>query len=324
VRHIAIVWSVIGVLVLGGFALTVLALNSTAYSASGFVLSYFDALNRRDAAGALELAGPVNIVEDDEDASRRLLSAAAISRPTSVTVVTDTVTETGTHRVTVAYEIDGTNRQSTYEVASADALLGVFSRWSFATPPVAVMYVSVLGDARFRANGLDLVSPTPNEPAPYLVFAPSHFVLDHESRFLESNDVNVTATEPGASIPTAVDVTANEEFIAAVQAEVDASLDACATQQVLQPTGCPFGQAIRNRIDTTPIWSIATYPVVTIDRGANLNWVMPPTDGAAHLLVDIRSIFDGSVSTFDEDVPFQVAYTITFLSENEIVITPAS
>jgi hypothetical protein len=324
VRHIVIVWSVLGALVLGGFAITVLALNSTTYSASGFVRSYFDALSRRDAEGALELAGPVDTIGEDENASRRLLTAVAISIPSNATVLADTVTETGAHRVVVAYEIDGTARQSTYEVASADALLGLFSRWSFVTPPVAVMYVSVLGDARFRANGIDLVSSTPNEPAPYLVFTPGRFVLDHVSRFLESNDVSVTATEAGASIPTAVDVTANEEFVAAVQAEVDASLDTCATQQVLQPTGCPFGRAVRNRIDTTPIWSIAAYPTVTINRGSSLNWAMPPTDGAAHLLVDIQSIFDGSVSTFDEDVLFQVAYTITIVSENEIVITPAS
>jgi len=216
------------------------------------------------------------------------------------------------------------HNQSTYEIEPATNVLGVFSGWSFVTAPVAVMHVSVLGDARFTANGTDLVSPTPNAPAPYLVFTPSSFVLDHVSNFLEANDVTVTATEPGASIPTAVDVRANEKFVAAVQAEVNSALDECATQEVLQPTGCPFGQAIRNRIITTPAWSIAAYPAVTIEQGANLQWKMPATPGAAHLVVDVRSIYDGSVSTFDEDVPFQVGFTITLLSDTEVVISPAS
>jgi len=324
VRRLVIVWSVIGAVVLGGFGITVLALNSTVYSASGFVLSYLDALGRRDAVGALEIAGPIHLAEDDEDASRQLLAASAISIPQGVSVLADATTETGSHRITVGYEIDGTKSQSTYEVEQAGNVLGVFSGWSFVTAPVAVMHVSVLGDARFTANGADLISPTPNEPAPYLVFAPSHFVLGHESNFLEAHDVTVTATDPGASIPTAVDVQANEKFVAAVQKEVNSALDECATQEVLQPTGCPFGQAIRNRIITTPAWSIATYPAVSIEQGPNLQWKMPTTEGAAHLVVDVRSIFDGSVSTFDEDVPFQVAFTITLLSDTEVVISPAS
>ncbi|MGV8881439.1 MAG: hypothetical protein ACOH19_04750 [Rhodoglobus sp.] len=323
-RRLLIIWSVIGAVVLGAFGITVLALNSTVYSASGFVLSYLDALGRRDAVGALEIAGDIHLAEDDQDASRQLLAASVISIPEKVEVVADVATESGTHRITVGYDMDGTHNQSTYEIKPGTSVLGVFSGWSFVTAPVAVMHVSVLGDARFTANGTDLVSPTPNAPAPYLVFTPSNFVLDHVSNFLEANDVTVTATEPGASIPTAVDVRANEKFVAAVQAEVDSALNECTTQQVLQPTGCPFGQAIRNRIVTTPAWSIASYPVVTIEQGPNLQWKMPTTPGAAHLVVDIRSIYDGDVSTFDEDVPFQIGYTITLLSDTEVVISPAS
>lgn len=323
-RRILIVWSVLSAVVLGAFGITVLALNSTVYSASGFVLSYLDALGRQDAVGALELAGTIDLAEDDEDASRQLLGASAITIPQNTSVISDLETDAGTHLVTVSYELDGSRSQSTYEVERTGTVLGVFSSWSFVTAPVAIMHVSVLGDARFTANGIKLVSPTPDAPAPYLVFAPSVFVLDHVSTFLEANDVIVSANEPGASIPTAVDIRANEKFVTAVQAEVNRSLDECATQQVLQPTGCPFGQSVRNRIVTTPVWSISTYPAVTIDQGTNLQWKMPLTSGAAHLVVDVRSIFDGSVSTFDEDVPFQVGYTITILSDTEIVVSPAA
>jgi hypothetical protein len=38
--------------------------------------------------------------------------------------------------------------------------------------------------------------------------------------------------------------------------------------------------------------------------------------------VQVRSLFDGSVSTFDEDVPFTVSYTITFPGDGGLLITP--
>jgi hypothetical protein len=48
---------------------------------------------------------------------------------------------------------------------------------------------------------------------------------------------------------------------------------------------------------------------------------MPPTGAAAHLLVDVRSIFDGSVTTFDKDVGFNASYLVTFSPDNQLIIT---
>ena len=47
---------------------------------------------------------------------------------------------------------------------------------------------------------------------------------------------------------------------------------------------------------------------------------MPTASGTAHLVVDVQSLFDGSVSTFDEDVPFEVDYLITFTGPSTITI----
>ena len=56
-RRELITWSLVGALVLGAFGFTVLVLNNSVYSASGYVKSYLDALARQDAAGALEIIG---------------------------------------------------------------------------------------------------------------------------------------------------------------------------------------------------------------------------------------------------------------------------
>jgi hypothetical protein len=48
---------------------------------------------------------------------------------------------------------------------------------------------------------------------------------------------------------------------------------------------------------------------------------MPQSQAAAHLVVDVRSLFDGTVTRLDEDVPFTVQYEITFLPDGELLIT---
>lgn len=44
-------------------------------------------------------------------------------------------------------------------------------------------------------------------------------------------------------------------------------------------------------------------------------WSIVPADAAAHVVVDIKSIFDGTVTHVDEDVPFRVGGTITMLPD---------
>ena len=131
----------------------------------------------------------------------------------------------------------------------------------------------------------------------------------------------VTVTEPAAAVRARVDVEANAAFGKRVQKEVDDYLDACATQTVLLPTGCPFGESMGNRIVSTPTWHMTSYPPVVIQPGSKAGeWIMPETDASAHLTVDVKSLFDGTVSTFDEDVPFTVSYVITFLPDGELSI----
>lgn len=363
-RRELITWSVIAAVILGAFGLTVLVLNNTVYNASGFVRSYLAALERQDAAGALEILGdlgelgdgdggqpdgateapsntetpgseesnPPRDSDNQDDApeaddaeagpSDVLLRRTAMSELTDVRLISDTPTPDGTHRVTYAYTADGHPGRTTFEVRSTGLAFGLFPQWEFVRGPLSTMYVTVVGDARFTANDLDLVSPTPNDPAGYLVFTPSSVLLNHDTTYLDAEPVTVAVTEAGASVPTALMVQPNAKMIEQVQAEVNADLDQCTTQEVLMPTGCPFGQSMGNRIITPPAWSITTYPEVSLRAGDRSGeWIVPLTAGTAHLIVDVRSLFDGSVSTFDEDVPFSVSYAVGFLPGDELLIT---
>jgi hypothetical protein len=318
VRRSIILWAAVGALVIAGFVSTVLILNASLYSSAGFVRGYLDALARHDAEGALELAGP----SVAGDASTALLQRDALGELSGIRLVGDTETSPGEHTVVYAYEAGGVTGQSTFEVRQTGTLLWLFPTWTFDTSPLAVIDLTVEHADSFTANGVDLVTPRQNEAVPYLIFTPGLYEFTHESALLTAEPVRLAATEPDSTVPATLDIQASDEFATRVSAEVNSFLDDCATQEVLMPTGCPFGQTMTNRIDSSPAWSIVAYPDVTVIPGNEPSqWRMSQTAAKAHLLVDVKSLFDGSVSTFDEDVPFTVRATIVLQDQDQLAIT---
>jgi len=312
-----ITWSVVIVVILAAFGGTVLILNASLYSASGFVRGYLDSLVRHDADGALQLSGPGAV----GDASAELLVPSAMGDLTDITLVGDVADAQGVHTVVYSYSAGGVAGRSTFHVLHKGTLLGLFTTWEFQTSPLGVIQLTVQHDSQFSANGITLQSPTPNQAAPYLVFTPGSYRISHDSTWLQAKTVSVTATIPAAAVRTQLDIEANAAFGKQVQKEVNAYLDVCATQTLLLPTGCPFGEPMGNRIVSTPAWKMSSYPSVVVLPAAKAGeWMMSSAPAAAHLIVDVKSLFDGSVSTFDEDVPFTVSSRITFLPNGELNI----
>jgi hypothetical protein len=48
---------------------------------------------------------------------------------------------------------------------------------------------------------------------------------------------------------------------------------------------------------------------------------VPQATGEAHLIVKVQSLYDGSISTFDANVPFTVSYQITVAADDHLTIT---
>lgn len=317
-RGVAIRAGIAAVVAIAGFAIAVAVLNATLYSPAGFVHDYLDALERRDAAAALAISGAPPTTSRRTD----LLVDDAIS---SVTILDVSAGDEvgGSVTVTVEFEADGRRGTTHFELQRDGSLFGLFSRWTFLQSPLATVEITVLHTTDFTANGLELRIPAPNGTVRYLAFAPGLLVLEHESELLVADQRTVLVDEPGSPIFADLVAEANEFFVAQVQEEVDAYLAECATQQVLMPSGCPFGQAIPDRIISLPQWSIVTTPTVRIEpTGTPGEWVVPAAPGVANLQVDVRSIFDGEVATFDENVPFLVGFIVTFVGENSVVLTP--
>jgi hypothetical protein len=312
-------WLVLCGLVIAGFFATVTTLNLTLYSASGFVHSYLDALARHDVEGALAMPG----VALSGGGSTVLVSHDALGNLGGIRLVSDTDNGAGSHTVVYQYSFGAHSGTTTFHVEHAGSRLGFFAAWRFIDSPDA--HVSLTPDhaTTFEANGVGLTSSKgPGAATDYHVLVPALVELSHSSAYLTADKTSVLASKVGSRMAVAVDIQANSAFRAEVSKELDRFLAACVTQKVLLPTGCPMGKAITDRIQNDPTWSMVVYPVVKIEPvGETGSWQIPDTPAMAHLVVKVRSIFDGSISTFDQDIPFSVGYLINFGADGAPTIT---
>lgn len=310
-RRVVVAWLVVAALAFGAGAVAVVGLNATVFGAAGFVRVYLEAIARGDAAGALGMPGVAVDpgIRDDflvDDALAGLdglgdFSVASGSR--------------GTEVVTVAWTEGDTASASRFTVERTGSRLGVFPEWAFAVSPVATLSLTVENDERFDLNGVAATSEA--GPVDYAVLAPGVYRVDHTSRYLQARAVDVVVDTPSAATGATLEVLPTDALRDRVETEVREHLRACATQQVLFPTGCPLGRAIPNRVVSTPEWSIVEYPELTLEPGGEAGiWLVPPADAVAHLVVDVQSLFDGSVSTLDEDVPVTASYVVTIAADD--------
>jgi hypothetical protein len=291
-------------LLAGGGA--VVALNATIFGPGDFVRVYLDALARGDAESALALPGV-----DAGSADDRLLTSEVLTGVTDVRQVSDTALGAERHRVVMAWSTPGGDGTTAFVVERVGTRLGLFPEWGFAESPVAILNLDVQHDPRFAANGVGTTTGRDEAGGVALaVLVPGSYVLTHETTFLRADPVTVLAGDPGAVIDATLDVEPGPRFAEALGDQVSGLLADCADQAVLFPTGCPFGHAISNRVISDPRWSIVHEPELEVEPGRFGSWVAGPGPGTAHLVVDVKSLFDGSVSTFDRDVPFQATYLV--------------
>jgi len=322
--RVVAVWAAVGALLLVAFASAVGALNREVYSAGGFVRQYLDALNRHDAAGALEMPG---VALNDEDiaaaglpewTSKDLLRPSLTGGITDIELVDDRRAASGVHYVTYRYTVSGQEQSSRFQVRSTGVMWGLFPSWEFVRSPLAPVQVNVLHASRFQVAGLTLdtratapeeVSGGFNTSATYLMFSPGSYTFSHSSPLLIADPVTTRVTDPSSTVQVNVDTRATQDFVDQVQEQVNAYLDECTTQTVLQPSGCPFGVVIENRIQGPPQWSMSQYPEISIQPGET-SWYSPPSQGAAHITVEVKSLFDGTLSLMDEDEPFTMSLQV--------------
>ncbi|MGO4690428.1 hypothetical protein [Glaciibacter sp. 2TAF33] len=324
---------IVGVLLVGALFAAVGSLNRDVYSAGGFVRQYLDALARHDTASALALEGvrpsdaQLAAASLPQDLPETLLRASVLGSLTDIALVSDRATKPGLHTVKFGFTLNGEPGAMEFSVQNTGTFAAVFNSWRFSVSPLAVLQVTVMHAADFTVNGLSLdarahapagAPATFSNQAAYLAFAPAAYSFAHESSLLTAPKTTVPVTASGAADVT-VDAEPNDAFVTQVQTELNKFLDDCATQEVLQPSNCPFGIDIDDRVKGLPAWSIAEYPAVTLAAGET-TFDMPDTPGRAHIVVVVQSLFDGEVSTTDEDVPFAVGLSVAMNPDGSLRI----
>ncbi len=327
-----ILLGLVGVVLAGAVWAAVASISREFYSPTAFVERYLELLADGRAAEALVVPG---VAVDSAaleasglpaTASQALLRRDALATLSEIRAVSE-VTDGDVTHVTVEYRAGAFPGTTTFDV-ERDGSVGLAPTWRFATSPLAVMDLTVGGSMNFVVNGFELdkrqVSPEgvdadPLAAVPLLVFSPGIYSVSVDTPIAATAGVAVLSDSPFSDIPVQVQAQPTAKFISVVQERVDEFLNTCATQEVLQPTACPFGYIVEDRIASTPEWSIAVQPTVEIapDGAA---WRIPPAEAVARIDVDIRSLFDGTIRHVSEDVPFLVTGSITVLPDGSATI----
>ena len=324
----------LAMLLIGAFLAALGSLNQTFYGPSTFVERYLNAIAEDDIATASTTPGVALDAEDlaalglPENVSTAMFRSGVIdSGPEDIRIVSDVANTDGSHSVTASYRLDLAIVETTFDVRPLEPLYGVLNRWEFAVSPIAVIDVTAENNPLFTVGSLTLdtrATKTGDElnaftqVTPYLAIAPAVYEFSYASTLLEAVPVPV-AVEPSTRTAVTISSLPTATFVERVQVQVNDYLAACAEQPVLKPAACPFGIDIDDRIVSEPEWSIVTSPTVTLAPGPNA-FEMPPTEGVAHISVEVQSLFDGEYSQFEEDRPFTLALTANIRTDGSIAI----
>jgi hypothetical protein len=311
--RIVLGWVGAVVVLAGSIVAGVAIANATVFSASGFARDYLTTLADGRVDEVLALPGV-----DADGLDRRMLDPLALGT-FGWRIVGDTETD-GVHRVTVAVDAPGAEGRATLLIERVGTRFGLFPEWGFARSPVTALTVTTTGDERLTVGRLP-IEVADGGPAVFAALTPGVYRFSHRSAFLTADEVTVAAL--GGETSAEVDIVPTASFVDAAQEAMVAALETCAEQPVLFPTGCPFGSAIENRVASDPVWTISRMPqarLVPDDQPGT--WALIGSEGIAHLRVDVQSLFDGSVSPLERDVPFSASYRLGF-DGSEVVLAPA-
>lgn len=325
--------AIVGVLLVAAIGAAFGAIQRQFYSPTAFVERYLEMLSDGRATEALAVPGVAVASADLEAAGLPATASDALLRGTALSSLTDARVVSEEHdgevtHVHVEYSAGGYDGESTFDVES-NGFIGLAPVWRFATSPLAVMDLEVGGSMTFDVNGFALdkrqVSPDgvdadPTDPISLLIFSPGLYSVSVDTAISATPGVAVLSDSPFTNVPVTIQAEATDEFVDVVQERVEDFLTECATQEVLQPTACPFGYTVEERIVTLPAWKIDKQPTVqVVPDGAG--WRIPAASASAHIDVDIQSLFDGSIASASESVPFLVTGSIRVLPDGSVTIT---
>ena len=311
-------WAIVrrfGLLALGVVALwllTVLALNLTLFSATSFVTSYLKALESSDYGLAASHAGLTRAPQILP------LASEALENPR---IVGTSSLPTGELVIQADYELSDDTHSTVFVVTGGEPILWFFDTWRFSRQPLANLQFAVIGDERVSVNGTDLDVGDLGVPPRTTVLVPGIYSSSLDTEWVQAEPVVSVMTEVGAPAGVRLVVSPTNALMENTTGALEAYLDGCAAQAVLQPAECPFGVSISDRVVGAVQWTILDYPEIDLRLSADrATWTMVAESGVAEVTVQVQSLFDGSITEFRDTEEFDVVGVVRGTSTDQPVL----
>ncbi|MEL0149840.1 MAG: hypothetical protein VW805_06160 [Pontimonas sp.] len=311
-------WAIVrrfGLLALGVVALwllTVLALNVTLFSATSFVTSYLKALESSDYGLAASHAGLTRAPQ---------ILPLASETPQNPRIVGTSSLPTGELVIQADYELGDDTHSTVFVVTGGEPILWFFDTWRFSRQPIANLQFAVIGDERVSVNGTDLNVGDLGVPPRTTVLVPGIYSSSLETEWVQAEPVVSVMTEVGAPAGVRLVVSPTSTLLENTTGALEAYLDGCAAQAVLQPAECPFGVSISDRVVGAVQWTILDYPEIDLRLSADrATWTMVAESGVAEVTVQVQSLFDGSITEFRDTEEFDVVGVVRGTSTDQPVL----
>lgn len=311
-------WAIVrrfGLLALGVVALwllTVLALNVTLFSATSFVTSYLKALESSDYGLVASQAGLTRAPQ---------ILPLASETPQNPRIVGTSSLPTGELVIQADYELGDETHSTVFVVTGGEPILWFFDTWRFSRQPIANLQFAVIGDERVSVNGTDLNVGDLGVPPRTTVLVPGIYSSSLETEWVQAEPVVSVMTEVGAPAGVRLVVSPTNTLLENTTGALEAYLDGCAAQAVLQPAECPFGVSISDRVVGAVQWTILDYPEIDLRLSADrATWTMVAESGVAEVTVQVQSLFDGSITEFRDTEEFDVVGVVRGTSTDQPVL----
>lgn len=304
-------------LIAGGIVLALLValgvvyavLSSTVFGPAHAASVYLQSIAAGQWTRASELSDP------QLDASRSVLltDRAAHGRATIAnTRVTRTTNASGAVYADVAYTLDGRDHAATLTLTPAGRTMGIFRRWTVATPLIRQLHVTMPSAVgKITVNGVDVTARNAVDHGDGTLtlraYPGSYEIRAARSEYYTSPSVTVVVADDDAK--TEVTASPTAALRRAVDRQARARLDACTESDDASPRNCPFEYAVYG--DDSDYrnfaWTIVDYP--TVDS-LDMSGSFALDGGEAKVTYDYRSWSD-EWSPQSESVDFSASGSFT-------------
>jgi hypothetical protein len=179
----------------------------------------------------------------------------------------------------------------------------------------------VIGDERVVVNGTELDTGNLGVPPRTTVFVPGLYASFLDTEWVQAGPVVSLMTEVGAPTAVRLVVSPTNNLVETTTNALEAYLDGCVAQAVLQPAECPFGVSITDRVVGVVQWEILDYPEIELRLSADrATWTMVAEGGLAEVTVQVQSLFDGTITEFRDTEVFDVVGVVRGTATDQPVL----